>query len=259
VDGVQAEKVVNYTLPNGHPSVHLFKLSMPEQVYIKDADKLAALFNHSSVEGVYETQVPLDIRAVLELGSTCTFDEKQAGVLGRGMTHGFDLSALHYVAPKQPYLSSASMSYLYLYHVIAGERQIFALFCSSKKEAQIVVLNRSRADQGMPNVDRIYQDMFTKKLEENNGEQWQDVFEYQEGIHFKTVNVTTKKRALQEVGDAIKKIQKEETSPLMVVIQSQQPRLLRHDLPILQDLPMLPLKSDEDDKRLPPLGWQSFV
>jgi DNA polymerase epsilon subunit 1 len=45
----------------------------------------------------------------------------------------------------------------------------------------------------------------------------------------------------------------------MVVIQSQQPRLLRHDLPILQDLPMLPLKSDEDDKRLPPLGWQSFV
>ncbi|KAG9831485.1 DUF1744-domain-containing protein, partial [Aureobasidium melanogenum] len=96
-------------------------------------------------------------------------------------------------------------------------------------------------------------------LEENNGEQWQDVFEYQEGIHFKTVNVTTKKRALQEVGDAIKKIQKEETNPLMVVIQSQQPRLLRHDLPILQDLPMLPLKSDEDDKRLPPLGWQSFV
>ncbi|MCP6082708.1 DNA polymerase epsilon catalytic subunit A, partial [Klebsiella pneumoniae] len=78
-------------------------------------------------------------------------------------------------------------------------------------------------------------------------------------IHFKTVNVTTKKRALQEVGDAIKKIQKEETNPLMVVIQSQQPRLLRHDLPILQDLPMLPLKSDEDDKRLPPLGWQSFV
>ncbi|KAH0180612.1 DUF1744-domain-containing protein, partial [Aureobasidium melanogenum] len=151
------------------------------------------------------------------------------------------------------------MSYLYLYHVIAGERQIFALFCSSKKEAQIVVLNRSRADQGMPNVDRIYQDMLTKKLEENNGEQWQDVFEYQEGIHFKTVNVTTKKRALQEVGDAIKKIQKEETNPLMVVIQSQQPRLLRHDLPILQDLPMLPLKSDEDDKRLPPLGWQSFV
>ncbi|THW42145.1 DUF1744-domain-containing protein [Aureobasidium pullulans] len=259
VDGVEAEKVVNYTLPNGHPSVHLFKLSMPEHVYIKDADKLAALFNHSSVEGVYETQVPLDIRAVLELGSTCTFDEKQAGVLGKGMTHGFDLSALHYVPPKQPYLSSSPMSYLYLYHVIAGERQIFALFSTSKKEAQIVVLNRSRADQGMPNVDRIYQDMYAKKLEESNGEPWQDVLEYQEGIHFKTVNVTTKKRALQEVGDAIKKIQKEETNPLMVVIQSQQPRLLRHDLPILQDLPMLPLKSDEDDKRLPPLGWQSFV
>lgn len=259
VDGVTAEKVVNYTLPNGHPSVHLFKLTMSEQVYIKEAHKLSALFNHPSVEGVYEKQVPLDVRAVLELGSTCTFDESQQGVLGKGITHGFDLSALRHVPPKAPYLADATMGYVYLYHVIAGERQIFALFCTTRKEAQIVILNKSRADQGMPNVDRIYQETLTKKLQENGGEQWQDSFEYQESVHFKTVQVTTKKRALQELSDALKRVQKEETSPLMLVVQSQQPRLLRHDLPALQSFPMLPLKSDEDDKQLPPLGWQSFV
>ncbi|KAJ9620841.1 DNA polymerase epsilon catalytic subunit [Taxawa tesnikishii (nom. ined.)] len=259
VEGVSAEKVTNYTLPNGHPSVHLFRLSMPEHVYVNEAEKLSMLFNHPSVEGVYEKQVPLDVRALLDLGSTCTFDERQRGVLGKGLEQGFDLSALRHVPGKQPYLTNAPMAYLYLYHVIAGERQVFALFSSSKKEAQIVVLNRTRADQGMPNVDRIYQEMLANKLQENNGEPWQDVFEYQTDVHFKTVQVTTRRRALQELGDAVKKTQKEESAPLMLVVQSQQPRQLRHDLPLLQDLPMLSLKSDEDDKQLPPLGWQSFV
>ena len=259
VDGVTVEKVTNHTLPNGHPSVHLFRLIMSESVFIKESEKLAELFNHPSVEGVYESQVPLDVKALLSLGSTCTFDESQRGVLGRGITHGFDLSALQHVAPKQPYLTQSPLSYLYLYHVIAGERQVFALFSTTRNEAHIIVLNKSRADQGMPNVDKIYQDMLAKRLEEAGGEQWQDEFEYQENVHFKTVQVTTKKRALQELGDALKKVQKEEINPLMLVVQSQQPRLLRHDLPALQNLPMLPLKSDEDDKQLPPLGWQSFV
>lgn len=259
VDGVTVEKVTNHTLPNGHPSVHLFKLSMPEPVFIKETEKLAELFNHPSVEGVYESQVPLDVRALLSLGSTCTFDESQRGVLGKGITHGFDLSALHHVTPKQPYLTQAPLTYLYLYHVIAGERQVFALFSTTRNEAHIIVLNKSRADQGMPNVDKIYQEMLGKRLEESGGDQWQDNFDYQESVHFRTVQVTTKKRAIQELGDALKKMQKEETGAMMVVVQSQQPRLLRHDLPALQNLPMLPLKSDEDDKQLPPLGWQSFV
>lgn len=259
VEGVTVEKVTNHTLPNGHPSVHLFKLIMAESVYIKEKEKLTELFNHPSVEGVYETQVPLDIKALLSLGSTCTFDESQRGVLGKGITQGFDLSALHHVPPKQPYLTQAPLNYFYLYHVIAGERQIFALFSTTRNEAHIIVLNKSRADQGMPNVDRVYEEMLSKRLEESGGEPWQDVFDYQESVHFKTVQVTTKKRALQELGDALKKLQKEETGPMMLVVQSQQPRLLRHDLPALQNLPMLPLKSDEDDKQLPPLGWQSFV
>jgi len=259
IDGVGVEKVTKHALPNGHASVHLFKLSMPEQVYVKETEKLAMLFNYHSVEGVYETQVPLEVRAMLELGSTCTFDESQRGVLGKGLEQGFDLSALHHIPSKTPYLSKAPLAYLYLYHVIAGERQIYALFSTTKSEAQIIILNRARSDQGMPNVDRIYRDALTQRLEESNGEPWQDVFEYQEILHFKSVQVTTKRRALQELGDAIKVLQKEESRPLMLVLQSQQPRLLKHDLPILQTFPLLPLKSENGDKQLPPLGWQSFV
>jgi DNA polymerase epsilon subunit 1 len=82
---------------------------MPEEVFVKEVEKLNVLFNHPSVEGVYEKQVPLNVRAVLELGSLCTFDESQRGVLGKGLEHGFDLSALRRAPAKQPYMSEPTM------------------------------------------------------------------------------------------------------------------------------------------------------
>lgn len=259
VRGVEVEKITNYTLPNGHPSTHLFKLTMPEQVYVKEREKLAMLFNHQSVEGVYETQVPLNLRAMLDLGCVCTFDESQRGVLGKGLEQGFDLSTLRTVPPKKPYMSAAPMGYMALYHVSAGERQIFALFSSMKAEAKIIVLNRARSEQGMPNVDRIYQDLLARKFEAAHGQPWQEVIEYPEALHFKTVQVTTQRRALQELGDAVKKMQKEESGPMMLVLQSQSAQMLMHDLPVLQGFPVLKLSPDEHDKQLPPLGWQAFV
>ncbi|KAI9666717.1 MAG: DNA polymerase epsilon catalytic subunit [Bathelium mastoideum] len=255
IEGCSVEKVVGHTLPNGHPSVHLFKLTMPEQVYVSESQKISMLFNHPSTEGVYEKQVPLNVRALLELGSVCTFNEKQRGVLGKGLEQGFDLSSLMKLS-KKDYLLAAPMSYLYLYHVVAGDKQIFALFSSSKDTGHVVVLNKAK--DGLPNIDRIYRDMLAQRFEESNGEPWQDCFEYQSDIHFKVTQVTTKRKAHLEIGDAVKKMQKEETDPLVLVVQSHQ-RMLTHEVPILRDLPCLHLTAEEDDKQLPPLGWQSFI
>jgi len=260
VDGVAAEKVVNWTLPNGHPSTHLFKLTMSEKVYVQETEKLTMLFNHPSIEGVYERNVPLDIRAILELGCVCTFDESQRGVLGKGLEQGFDLSALRIVPPKQPYMGGAALNYLALYHISAGDRQIYALFSTSKSEAKIVILNRARSEQGMPNTERIYQEMLAQKLEETEGAAWQMAVEYQDAIHFTTVQVTTQRRAFQELSDAMKKFHKEDGgAATLLVVQSASAQMLMHDLPILQSYPVLQLRADESDKQLPPLGWQSFV
>ena len=260
VSGVEVEKLTNYTLPNGHPSVHLFKLTMPESVYVGEAKKLSVLFNHPSVEGVYEKQVPLNVRGVLRLGSVCTFDETQKGVLGKGLEQGFDLDALKKVKMDKPYLAEAPLKYLYLYHVIAGDRQIFALFSTGTSEAHVVVLNRSRDVQGLPNMDKVYRELLMKRLEENNGEPWQDCFDYPADMHFKTVQVTTRRKAHLEVGDAIKRMRNEEKDKaLVLVVQSQATRMLSHDIPVMKEFPVIPLKVDETDKQLPPLGWQSFI
>ncbi|KAH8777198.1 hypothetical protein BGZ57DRAFT_350140 [Hyaloscypha finlandica] len=259
VDGCDAQKV-NHTLPNGHPSVHLFKLTMAEDVYVNDAQKLSLLFNHPSVEGVYEKQLPLNVRAVLQLGSLCTFDETQPGVLGKGLESGFDLSGLKRAPAKQPYLAQSPMAYLYLYHVVAGDRQVFAIFSTAKEQAHVVILQKSKdSAQDLPNIGKIYADMMTKREQDANGEEWQTCFQYQEKLQFKTSQVTTRRKALLEIGDIVKKMKNDESRPLMLVIQSPQRRMLTHDVSILGDFPVLPLKYEISDSNLPPLGWQAFV
>ncbi|OBT56071.1 DNA polymerase epsilon subunit 1 [Pseudogymnoascus sp. 24MN13] len=258
IEGCSAQKV-SHTLPNGHPSVHLFKLTMSEDVYVNEARKLALLFNHPSVEGVYEKQVPLDVRALLQLGTLCTFDDTQSGVLGKGLEHGFDLSSLKQSVAKNPYLTDSPMAYLYLYHIVAGERQIFAIFSSARDQAHIVILQNSRESQELPNIAKIYTDALAKRFSEAEGKAWQDCFDYQDKIQFTTKVVSTKRKALLEVGDLVKKIKSDETKPLMLVIQSPQKRMLLHDMPVLSDFPVLTLQHDKKDVSFPPLGWQAFI
>jgi DNA polymerase epsilon subunit 1 len=87
----------------------------------------------------------------------------------------------------------------------------------------------------------------------------QTCFDYQDKLHFTTKQVTTRRKALLEVGDLIKKFKSDATKPLMLVIQSPQRRTLGHDLPIIKEFPVLPLKCDISDSSFPPLGWQTFV
>ncbi|KAK0725137.1 DNA polymerase epsilon [Lasiosphaeris hirsuta] len=259
VDGCHAEQV-SHTLPNGHSSVHLFKLSVSEEIYFSEAEKFTLLFNHPSVEGVYEKQLPLNIRAVLQLGNMCTIDESQAGVLGKGLDQGFDLSGLKKPAKPRGYLEGARMSYIYLSHISAGDRQIFGLFSTAGDQAHIIIQQKNRdGGQDLPNTTKMYADLLARRNQESAETNWQECFTYQEKLIFKITQVTTRRKALLEIGDAVKRMRKDETGPTIMVIQSSQRNLLVHDIPVLGEFPVLPLRYDQADSSLPPLGWQIVV
>ncbi|KAH7362119.1 DNA polymerase epsilon catalytic subunit A [Plectosphaerella cucumerina] len=259
IAGCQVEQV-SHTLPNGHPSTHLFKLTIPEEVYYAEADKFSLLFNHPSVEGVYEKNLPLNIRAVLQLGNLCTIDDSQRGVLGKGIEEGFDLAGLKRPLKPAPYLENSSLGYIYISHITAGDRQIFGIFSSLRDQAHVVVLQKSKdSGQDLPNITKMYSDMFTRHAQEAEGTNWRDCFDYQEQLTFKTTQVTTRRKLHLEISDIVKKMKKDETKPMMMVIQSSQRDLLIADVPVLGEFPILPLKYDPADSALPPLGWQSVV
>lgn len=257
IEGCTVERV-GHTLPNGHPSAHLFKLTVSEDVFIRKSKAFSVIFGHPSVEGVYETQVPLDTRVMLELGGTCTFDESQRGVLGKGLDQGFDLSTLKPKVGENPYLHENPLEYLFLYHVVAGDRQIFGLFSTAKDEAHVLVYNTTREAQGLPNMDKIYAEQFGRRLKEHDGP-WQTSINYQEALHFSVSYVNTKKKLQKELTELVKKARSEESKPTALVIQSPQRRILVDIAPILNDFPILHLRSDTSDSNLPPLGWQTFV
>lgn len=260
VDGCHVEQV-SHTLPNGHSSVHLFKLTVSEEIYFAESEKFSLLFNHPSVEGVYEKQLPLNLRAVLQLGNRCTIDQSQAGVLGKGLDQGFDLASLTKPTKPRPYLEGTRMSYIYLSHISAGERQIFGLFSTTGDRAHIIIQQKSKdGGQDLPNIAKLYSDFLARRSREEGADSnWQDCFPYQEKLAFKVTQVTTRRKAFLEVGDVVKKMKKDESGPTMMVIQSSQRNLLVHDIPILGEFPVLPLRYDQADSSLPPLGWQTVV
>lgn len=258
IDGCTVEKV-NHILPNGHASVHLFRLTMSEEVYIRENQKLTYLFGHSSVEGVYEKQLPLTIRAVLELGSLCTIDESQKGVLGKGLEYGFDISTLRRTAAKLSYLSEVDLAFIFVYHLVVGERQVFAVFSSISDEAHVVVVTQSKEGQGLPNLEKLYLEQIGRTIKENDRVGDKSFFEYQEKIRFHTNQVSTKRKGYLEFGRIIKKLRNDDNRPTILGLQSPYRRQLLDNLPTLSELPILPMKFDMSDINLPPLGWQTFV
>ena len=258
IDGCKVEKV-NHALPNGHPSVHLFRLTISEDVYIRENRKLTELFGHPSVEGVYERRLPLTIRAVLELGSLCTIDESQKGVLGRGLEYGFDISTLQRTTAKLPYLADIDMALIFVYHMVAGEREVFAVFSTTREEAHVVVLNRTKDSQGLPNLEKLYIELLSRSLKEDEVMNEKSTFHYQHKIEFSTSQVLTKRKAHLALGRVITKIRSDDGRPTILVLQSPHHRQIVDSLPSLNDLPILPLNFDMSDINLPPLGWQIFV
>lgn len=258
IKGCLAEKVT-HTLPNGHFSVHMFKLTMPEHVYISEGKKISALICHPSVEGIYETHVPLSVRALLNLGNACTYDESQKGILGKRIEQGFDLSALRKTPLTTPYMAGDLVDYYFLYHIVSGERQILAFFSTVHNEAYVHVVGSSKDAANLPGLEKLYTEKLARRLKANNDQPWQNSICYQEEIKFKVQHATTKKKLYKALSNLIKQLKSTENKPIMIVIQSPQRRTLIQSISGLKDFPIMPLRSDASDNNLPPLGWQSFV
>ncbi|KKF94147.1 DNA polymerase epsilon catalytic subunit A [Ceratocystis platani] len=252
-------KPANVTLPSGHLPVNLVQLTMSEESYVTEMQKWFPLLNDRTVEGVYEQKLPLNMRALLQLGNSCTIDQSQEAVLGKGLERGFDLSGLKQPEKKRNYLESVPLAFIYISQITTGDKQIYGIFSSRAEQAHIVILQRSRETmQDIPNISRIYEEKLREHVAEvtaSNGS-IQDFFQFQEKLTFKVTQVTTQRKAHLEIGDVVKKMHKEELRAQVLVIQSSQRESLIHNIPILGEFPTLPMKYDVYDGSLPPLGWQ---
>ena len=53
---------VQKSLPRSHPVMNLYEYSVPEDLYRQHASDLVTDLSTPDIEGIYETQIPLDFR-----------------------------------------------------------------------------------------------------------------------------------------------------------------------------------------------------
>ncbi|GBP24391.1 DNA polymerase epsilon catalytic subunit A [Eumeta japonica] len=77
-DSGQYWKKCNRILPRGHPVIHLYQYSVPEQIYREYQEQLKGELTTPEIEGIYETQMSLEFRALVQLGCICTVEKDEA-------------------------------------------------------------------------------------------------------------------------------------------------------------------------------------
>ncbi|KAL7418809.1 DNA polymerase epsilon catalytic subunit [Cryptotrichosporon argae] len=149
---------VTRVLPRSQPARHLFRIEVQEGVFVEGESHFSTLINNPDVDGAFELQVPLVVRALLGLGTAAALRSTALGGLHRGLDKGFDLADLERPGPsviRHKYLDDGRhLRYHFLYHAATRQRQLIGLFEPSGFKVYVVANNK---DVDKPNVERIYQ------------------------------------------------------------------------------------------------------
>jgi DNA polymerase epsilon subunit 1 len=133
--------------------MHLYELSMTERAFQRHDKALAGFLHHPDVEGVYETQTPLILHALMQLGCVTriarhwklqnpTIDLRQA----------LPLEGLEFLTTTtHPYLDPASAvfkrCYLYHSHSPDHKRAVVGLFFARQDNQELEQLSPSDDEQ----------------------------------------------------------------------------------------------------------------
>ncbi|KAH8548277.1 hypothetical protein BGW37DRAFT_507320 [Umbelopsis sp. PMI_123] len=244
------------TLPRSHQCLNLFEMTMPESVFQAEQKKFASFFNHPSTEGVYETQIPLLTRAILNLGCVSKVDRKGSGGL-RKMEDRFSL--LDFVQDdtlSKDYLSQPkTFNYLYLYHAHADSRHMFALVGTALTQSRCFIVGTNREHAQMPNLNQLYKHRFA---EHQRGQETQtnETIDYKEDMDFETTYHSSEKDALKAIQKELVKYQTLKRGPTIIAISSPRSTTqLVQQVRIMSEFPYVSMQSYIEDKRLPSIDW----
>ncbi|KAI3992350.1 hypothetical protein MKX01_030071 [Papaver californicum] len=100
--------------------------------------KLAAHLADPEVEGIYETKVPLEFNAILQIGCVCKVDKSAKN---RNSQEGWKLAELQMKTTTECSYLDQSIGYFYLYHSISEARAIYATYFPASSTIIVVVVN----------------------------------------------------------------------------------------------------------------------
>ncbi|XP_075389510.1 DNA polymerase epsilon catalytic subunit A isoform X1 [Tenrec ecaudatus] len=229
---------VNRVLPRSTVVHNLYEYSVPEDMYQEHINKINTELSSPDIEGVYETQVPLLFRALVQLGCLCVVNKQLVKHLSGLEVNTFSLEHLEMRSLAQfSYLEPGSIRHLYLYHHLQGHKALFGVFFPTQRRASVFVLDTVRSNQ-MPSLSTMYSSEHGLLLEQLGPDFLpppKHTFEVRAETDLKTIC-----RAIQRLLLAYKE---ERRGPSLIAVQSSwELRRLVSEVPVLEEFPLVPVR-----------------
>ncbi|XP_051120943.1 DNA polymerase epsilon catalytic subunit A-like [Andrographis paniculata] len=237
---------VNKILPHGRQSFNLIEVIIDEDQFRAESRKLAAHLADPEVEGIYESKIPLELNAILQIGCVCKVDKTAKK---RNPQDGWTLSELQMKTTTEcPYLEQ-SISFFYLYHSFCDSRAMFVAYFPASSQGSVVVASPYQTKE-----------LSTQMLERQFYEATQ-ALSYQppmpnEGITFKVDYVGSVKDAQRSLLKEITEYRHRHHGPVVAIIESPNSHLLKTSIRALEELPCITIPSNARDSLYQAIGWQ---
>lgn len=256
-DVTKAHKRVTRALPRAHPCMYMYEFNVKEREYLENQRQYSSYFTHPDVEGVYETQVPLLWRTVVEMGCVCAVNPKVAAARG-GARNGFTLPDFDFKTTAEcDYLESAGSTMLkrvYFHHSENNSiRQVFGIFFPETARAHVFVVDPGR-NNAIGNAGRMWAEARAEATTMVDGDLGPEKYD----VEVRAFN--SGRAAGRPMQELLGKYIEDRHGPTLIVLQSPS-RLsaLGAMVPALHDFPVVSLPANARDSAYPALDWQRYA
>ncbi|XP_047033802.1 DNA polymerase epsilon catalytic subunit 1 [Helicoverpa zea] len=261
-DSGQYWRKCSRVLPRAHPVLHLYQYTVPEHLYREHQEELTSELCAPEIEGIYETQMSLEFRVLVQLGCICTVDPQEARKMIQFGSSNMDSFALNQLQFKsvalQPYLQKqdgvppVKHIYLYQHSALNSSRSMWALVLPPVKRAYIYVLDTVKTNQ-VPNMNTLYLAERTAKINLGTEESSLPGAE----LTWEVVVETESRAVSRHLQRALQRYKDERCGPTLLALQATlSPHLLLQLMPGLSDFPLVPIHVRDVETLYSALEWQ---
>ncbi|KAM8707435.1 hypothetical protein ACLKA7_011510 [Drosophila subpalustris] len=259
----QLWRKVNRVLPRSRPVYNLYRYSVPEQLFRDNCLGMLADLATPDIEGIYETQMTLEFRALMDMGCICGVQREEARRLALLSTRELETfnieqleqrpqSHIRYLQGMQQGNTRLRKIYLYQHNIPTARKEIWALFLLPQKKALIFALDTVRANQ-MPNMRQLYN---AERLALLKNLPTADKLPA-EDYSFEVLIEVDVKQIYRHIQRALTAYKQEQPGPTLLCLQTaQEAKKLSNLMPGLLEFPQAQIHISDDASLLSGLDWQ---
>lgn len=254
-------KKVHRVLPRARPAYQLYQYVVPEQIFRDNSLGLLADLATPDIEGIYETQVSLEFRAIMEMGCMCAVQRSEARILANLSTKEMDTFNIQQLEMRSSDPTSYLMKneanlkkiFLYQHSILSGKREIWGLFMGPSKKAVIIIFDSVRSNQ-LPTLASLYSSERSARLSEGL------VTEENlppEDMNFESCSEVDIKQVYKRLASCLASYKQEKRGPTVLCAQTAfSLQKLNQLIPACSDFPEAQIHIADDAALLFGLDWQ---